>query len=768
MNGYISPRNLGIAMDQVNVETEHREHAGAQSYGVCHWRQSASNLWRLAAQWLAPALVLGAFLNGTFCQPLRAQVAEDEELALSETSLAMVPQNAAFYSANLNMRSAWNEFLQSNLVTRLRNIPFAQKLEAEFYRQWADPQGPLQQVKLQVQNQNVRDLLELARDMNSQEVFVYGGQDWCEFIDGIMAFYSDVYDASVDGPEGLREFFMNLDPIYGEAISIPTTVIGFRLSDDAIARTQLDALEGLLRLVGGQIPELAPVLEKLKRQEFADGQALSFELTADLVPVEAIEDEQGREVAEKVIAALKGRKLTITLGIRAKVLMMAVGEDSRILQTLGEGPSLFEHERLEILTDETPANLRTVSYASGEWRQSQWNANYGSYFQRLTSQFVVAVQGVENEDIDVEAWTESIREDAELLDEQLVEFAPDFEALVSWSFASEVGREGYSYDWSENVLLENASPLAVLRHAGTSPLFLMAAKQQAMPIVGELLETILDRAPDHIQNFIVMAEQDDEQQELALTVLDKGWPLLEEAYAIFSESIQPSLDDHESLLSLAAKWTTTQLASEMPIASQPLPLPELAGVIKLKNRDQFLSGCKEMFQVFDQLTDLVREIAPDSVPVNYKVPRPQSEELEGATRYFYPEFRLPISGFDPQVIVSNDMVIYGYSDRQVRDLAEAKPLTSRPAWLTPEMPVASVSFIDFTGMVAAFRPWLNYGLELTVGDLDAPLAEDSGPVPTGNDILQIWDCLGSLGKAAATTVIDEDGVTVVRWVWVEE
>ncbi len=735
---------------------------------LCPRKRGRGILFRLVVQCLLPVLIASTVLDAFHSPALFAQSATDQKTVLAETSLALVPQDAAFYAASLNMRSAWDEFLKGNFVTRLRNVPFAQKLEAEFYEQWAAPQGPLLQVKSQLQNQNVRDLIELVSDMNSQESFIYGGHDWCEFIDGMMAFYNDVYAASVDGPDSVREFFMDLDPIYVDAISIPTTVVGFRLSDDKIARTQLDALEGLLRLGGGQVPELQPVLKKLTRKDYADGQMLSFEFTADLIPVGAIEDEEGREIAEKLISTFKGRKLTISLGVRAHVLVLAIGENQSILDSLGDGPSLLDHERLELIVEETPANLRSVSYLSKEWRQSQWDANYGSYFQRLFSQFAGAIQSVENDDIDVEEWQDSILDDSEYLDERIAEFAPEFDAVVSWSFASEVGREGYAYDWTENVLLENASPLSVLRHAGSSPLFLMAVKQQVMPAVGELIEAILDRAPDHIQNFIVLAEQDDEQQKVALRLLDQGWPLLEDAYQIIRESILPSLDDRESLVSLAAKWTTTQLTDEMPAASQPLPLPEFAGVIKLRDRDQFLSGCKEMYDLFDQLTDLVRDVSPDAIPVNYKVPRPQMDELEGATRFYYSEFRLPISGFEPQVIVSNDVVIYGYSDRQVRDLLEAKPLTSRPAWLTPDMSVASVGFVDFAGIVAAIRPWLNYGLEISIGDLDAPLAEDRGPVPSGNDVLQMWDCLTALGKAATTTVIDDEGVTIVRWVWVGE
>ena len=163
----------------------------------------------------------------------------------------------------------------------------------------------------------------------------------------------------------------------------------------------------------------------------------------------------------------------------------------------------------------------------------------------------------------------------------------------------------------------------------------------------------------------------------------------------------------------------------------------------------------------------MREIQPDSLPDGYSVPRPQQEDLAGSTRFYYPEFSQgAFEGFEPQVIVSNDTVVVGYSARQALDLIQEKPLATRPAWLSPEMPVANVSIVDMAGMIDAVSPWLEFGFQLALGDLDTPVSMNDGPIPTGAEIVQIWECLSSLGKIAATTVIDEEGVTVSRWVWV--
>ncbi len=580
-----------------------------------------------------------------------------------------------------------------------------------------------------------------------------------------MGFYQDL-NARSDDPLAMQAFLAGIDKEYLEDLRIPTTVIGFRLSNEEIARTLLDALQGALQLGLQQVPELAPLAKQIARKDFKDGQSLSITLSTALIPMDKL-DENVKEMLGGLIEGLEGRKLVVSFGMRAKTLLMSISEDVSPILTFGTGESLANHERMKVLIDNMPSDLRSISYASKEWRESQWDASYGSYFQDLADQFAAAVSSEESDQVDVEAWQEEIMEDAAELDERIGDLEIEFDAALSWSFASEVGMEGRMYDWSVNSFLANATPLSIVQHAGTKPLIMLAMKEQAQPLVGELISELLERAPGHIRRFITLAEEDEEEREQALEILEKAWPLVKESYAIVSGDVLPAMDEREGLISVAAQWTTAELSLDLPTPSQPLPLPEVSAAFKLRNRDQFLSGCRDLYGVFDKVVELVREIQPDAIPEGYSVPRPQQEELAGATRFYYQEFSQgAFEGFEPQVIVSNDTVVVGYSVRHVLDMIQDKPLATRPAWLSPEMPVAGMSLIDMAGMVNAATPWLEFGFQLFLGDLETPVTMSEGPIPTGGDIVQIWECLSSLGKVAATTVIDDDGVTVSRWVWV--
>lgn len=682
---------------------------------------------------------------------------------LNQSALALAPQDTAFMWTNLNMRQTQQEFLQGNFVSRLRAVPFIQRLEAEFLEQWENPNGQLAQIKDGLENPNIKNLVQVLLDMTSQEAFVWGGNDWCESYEGFARLYSDLSMRNSD-PAALAEYFKSLDKSYFDMLKVPSSIIGFRLSDDQLARNQLDALQAILQLSLQNNPNTKDLLRRLKRQEYPDGQSLSITLDPAMIKL----NESAPEGIENLIKNLEGRSLTIAIGIRSKVLMLAINEGDSPFEKLVSGEaSLLDHSRLQIIKDQATADLRSVGYISARWQESQWKSTFGRYFSNLVRNPIAALE-IAGENVPGNAaWRKQLLTDSAHLDGIISKYAPKFGEFVSWSFRSDVGMEGYAYSWTENKAIENASPLSVLSHAGTAPRLLLATNMSKQPMMDELFKAISKIAPGHLRQFVTVMEQDEDERDRVLKIVDRTWPIIEEAYQIISGEIAPALA-RQSLVSFTSQWSTVELTPDLPPAENPLPLPEIGIVLKLEHRDQFLSGCEHLYGVMDKVVELVREFRPD-FPNNYVIPRPQQNQLAGATQFFYPEFAtsVPFEGFMPQVVVSDDVVVVGYSERQVRDLLDERQLATRPAWFTPDMKVAAMSYVDFGGSLATLRPWISYGLEMTYGDLDLPVAEDNGPVPTGNDVLQIWDCLASLGKTASTTTISDDGVSISRWVWVE-
>ncbi|MCA9133452.1 MAG: hypothetical protein KDA45_09870 [Planctomycetales bacterium] len=689
---------------------------------------------------------------------------------LASTALALAPQDAAFFSTTVNLRAAWDDFLQGNLVQRLKRVSYVRALQEELETQWQNPQGDLAQLKGTINNPNVRNLLNLLMDLASEECFVYGGDDWCDTVEGLVAFQSQMMAHWGEDPEQLLQFFEDLQRNDLEAIRLPTAVIGFRLSNTENARMQLDALEGLLRLGVGQIEEVRPLLNKLRRSDFSDGQALTLTLDTSLIPLEQLEEDQ-QAVAQKFMELLEGRSFSFSLGVKAGMLLIAFGEDAGLLDSVGENSSsLLDHPSLDVLKQADSRQLRSIAFVSQRWRQSSWNANYGHYFENLSAQFSGVLRSEADSMPDVEQWIADIERDTRWLDQRISDFAPEFGDWLSWSQATGSGMEGWTYDWSSGGSFENAQPMHVLQHAGTQSLVLMGWKQRANPLVESVADYLIDHLPEHIRRFIVLAEEDTEESAAALQVFNRAWILLEEGCEIVRDKIAPALASRETLLAIGNGWTTTNLGPDLPAAAEPLPLPELALVCKLDDRELFLEGCRALYELFDQAVELVRELEPGSVPPGYSVPRPLQDSAGQATSYYYAELldALPLQGFKPQLVVTDDLLVLGYSQRQVQEMLQARSLATRPAWMTDQTPVAAVFYVDYAGMVQSARAWFQYGMALTGLPPDQPLAEDSGPfpAPSANDLLQIWDCFTALGKTAGSLTTDEPGLSVWRWAWI--
>ncbi|MEZ6135420.1 MAG: hypothetical protein R3C53_10975 [Pirellulaceae bacterium] len=322
------------------------------------------------------------------------------------------------------------------------------------------------------------------------------------------------------------------------------------------------------------------------------------------------------------------------------------------------------------------------------------------------------------------------------------------------------------HDWTTNQGVKNSTAASLLAFAGGNPLISVGMKQAEIPVLEEIVGYVLERAPDHLRRFIDAAEQDPDDKEKALLALNRGWVLMEEICETMRDKISPALNSHETVFSIAANWKQTQIA-DLPPSPRPLPLPEMAFACRLADRDLFLEGCNDILIMLDKFVDLVREIEPNSIPENYRVPRPDEEALAGGTRYFYSSLsrQVPLEGFEPQLLVGDNAVIAGYSMRQVDAMLAGEAPDILPSWIQADSPVAVISYANFAGMIEAVRPWAVYGIGLSGIDLDAPVADEEGPGPTPNDLLQIWDTLTELGQSYATATVQPNGTLITRWQW---
>ena len=698
-------------------------------------------------------------------------------IKLEEAGISLAPADVAFFSATLNLRESWQQQVETGWVAEVRRVPYVRQLEQFLQDQWDNPQPQTEQVKTFLSSPIVRDIVNLLRDMASRDCFVYGEHDWCDFLKGMSALQYEMAQLAATDEEAFREYFLGLDKADIDAIPIPTTIIGFQLSDQENARTQLDAFEGILRLALGNFEPLKPLAKGLRRKDLANGQILSMTLSANDVPWQDLPatSDEATEAIEHASELLKDRKIVVSLGVISNRLLIGVSETAETLLKLGTSDeTLLTTDALKPLVsnNDKSNSLRGINYVSGDWRNAVWESNFGNYFSRLAAQISAAIASEADNPEDLEDFQEQLLEDCQWLDERIAEMIPEYADALAYSFKSSQGIEAYGYDWTPSWLLENAKPLAVASHGGTRPLLLIATRQQWQEGVDEIVEGILDAVPGYVDQLIEAGVIPEDEAEKAQTIVEGVFPILEDMFATMRDKIVPALDGNESLMSITALTTATQLGEDAPPPPEALPLPEIGIVMKLKNQDQFLSGCEDIIQSINSLIDFIREQDEDAVPDELRIPAPDEESLPGdGTRYSYPTSApAPFDQFQLQMAINEEVAVLGYSTRQVRDLYQKRPLVARPAWYSPDKPTAAVGFIDVAGIFRTLRPWVHYGLVSTGAEMDQPLApgQDGAPVPSGSDILQIWDTFKKFGKCAGTTVIDKDDVTVSHWIWIGE
>lgn len=719
--------------------------------------------------------LLTMWATGTHAQTTKkAPVKNQAATKLETTGLGLASSEVAFFNSSLNMRKAWQQQLESGWIAELRQVPYIHQLEAFLQDQWDNPRPQTEQVKTFLSSPIARDVFALFRDMGAQECFVIGEQNWCEFLAAMSTLQYDI--ASMTGDEeALKNYFLEMKKEDLDAIPIPTTIIGFQLTEDTNARNQLDALEGILQLALGSSDELKPLAEGLRRKDLNNGQILTMTFEAEDIPWQNIplQDADAQEQIDRMADLLAGRQLVLSLGVIGNRLMMSISESSDTLLSLGRDANLLTTDALKQLTSNQPADLRGVGYTSGEFRNAAWESNFGNYFERIALQISGQIVALAEDPEKLEAWQEKLLEDCEWLDERVSAMMPEFSPGLVYAYQTADGSESLTYDWTPSWLLENAKPFAVTQHGGTNPLILIATRQRWLTEVNEMVEGILEELPNHVEQLLEagLAEDEDAAEKVRFAV-DEVLPIIENIYAALRDKIVPSLDGNESLVSITALATAAQLSEDSPPPPQPLPLPEVGMVMKLKNKDLFLAGCDDIVQSINTLIDLAREQNPGNVPPNARIPEPMEESLAGGgTRYSYPlGAPAPWDQFEPQLAINKQVAVLGLSTRHVRDMYQGRPLAARPGWYSPKDSVAAVGFVDFAGIFRSLRPWVQYGLSMTNDDLQQPLGPPQGevPVPTGSDVLQIWDTFKKLGKAAGTTTIDKNDVTVSHWIWVGE
>ena len=753
--------------------------------------------------------------------------------SLAASGVAMIPEDAAFVSATLRAREQYDRFVKSNAFAALKKLPFVSRAADSVEEQKLQPGSPLSIAATFMELPENEQALQLLKDMVATDTFVYGEPSCVTFVElmkkiqqaqnaaGVLRLASG--DASVGGfevdvLEGIDVEEMDEDdddeeddnkkgaadtrrrlrakPVRFQAadaaeqisadelatrlvvktlseninlIVVPDVVWGFKTTKLDAATSQLKRIEVLVKLITQTNPALA---DSLKRRKVAGGEVVTFtikpdaNLIRDAIP--GLEDYE--QELEKVFDKIERLELVIGLGVIGDRVILTIGDSIDHLEKLAvagsDRKSLLATKPFEPLRAQKDQPLTGISYLSEAMQKAL--APSSSDIEQLADLSDTIADLADLPDGAADEARRSLGKVAEGYKRRLPVPGP----WMAFSFLSEQGYEGYVWDWSKNLPFDGSKRLGLLEHTGGAPLAAAAFRVKNDPGQFEDFASWIDMGWSFFLKYLVPKAGEDDQEKIE-EVNEHLAPLGSKFIGIVRTKILPSLADGQMAFVIDGKSSTKRLHQSLPSAAEPLPLVEPAIVLGLADPKLFREAMSDLFELSDEVVDAVREMNPDALPAEYRVPEPVKNKVEGGTLWSYP---LANSGLDekvqPSIGVGESAAVLSLVPKQAGRLLLKTRLETGSRLAKFEEPLVGAAALDWAGLIDAIQPWAvyftRYGcVQQRDGNVDpeSELGPDDENEQAKDALAQakvVFEVIKSLRVAVAETAMESDAM-VTHW-----
>jgi len=745
---------------------------------------------------------------------------------IESSGIAMIPHDAAFVSATLRLREQWQRFVKSNAYAALRKLPAVSRAIDSLEEQKLQPGSPLSMAATFMELPENVQALELLDDMISTDTFLYGEPSCVAFmqlmkkvqqaqnaagllqlasggatvggfdvdiLDGIELEQMDDDDDDKGAGLGRRmpirpvrlqvaeaEGRISADDIATrlvvktlnenlDLIVVPDLVWGFKTTKVDAGRSQLKRIEVLVKLITQANPGLA---DSLQRRKVAGGEVVTFTTKLDpgLLREMGAGLEDYAEDLEKVFDKLGSLDVVIALGIIDDRVILSIGDSIDHLEKLrtkgGDRRPLVSTKPFEPLLAHKEKPLTAVSYLSEEMARA------------------IAPSAADIEEL--AELSDAIADLADLPDGAAADARASLAKVVesyrkrlpvpgpwtAFSFLSEQGYEGYVWDWARNYPFDGSKRLDLLEHAGGAPLGALTFRVKNDPSQFDDFVSWAGMARSFFMKYLLPKADEDDREKIE-EIDEHLIPVLRKGVDIVRAKILPALADGQIGFVLDGKSTTKRPHRKLPSSAEPLPLVEPAIVLGLDDPKLFREGMSDLFQLADDLVDAVREMNPDALPAEYRVPEPAKVKVDGGTLW---SFALPASGLDekvaPSLGVGDDAAVLALVPKQAGRLLAQTRLETASQLSKFEEPLVAAAALDWAGLIDVIQPWFVYGTRFSCVqqqqggvDVDSELGPDDENIFAKDALAQakvVFDAIKCLRVAAAETAMQSDAM-VTHW-----
>ncbi|MEN6449144.1 MAG: hypothetical protein ABFC96_01510 [Thermoguttaceae bacterium] len=666
-------------------------------------RFSVFTLALMAALWLCP------------------QAPAAEGLAKLDTSLKLIPDDAAIYWSMMRNREQYDIIRNSKALAKFSEMPLVQMALGAYNMQLAMPDSPVAKFDAVIHSPEYAKLIDLAIEMASEEIFLYGDKS---AVDSVRLFqivnaarsYSPL--AGLAAGEATEE--MQRKAVIGalakntDLLKTPNLILGFKVKNLELAKEQLTKLETIINLK----IQAAGIDEQMrghfKKTKVGNYEFLVADLNGSMLPWDDAPLDEWKEMesqpgdVQKIVDRVKQMKVVIAIGLRDNYLICSIGPSLERLQKLTEGPRLADRPEFKPLDKFADKRLTTISYVSHAMNQQLNNQRKQlDDLLRVADQLLPA-SGLKSDQ------QKRIRTDAKAFTEDMKSLMPQAGAESSVSFLTDRGVEAYGYTWGDHGLIDASKPLSLLQHVGGNPLLGIVARQKPSMENYDMLVKWLKTGYGYFRDFGLPAikKQDPKEFEKTQKFLTAALPLFERMDKANREMLMPALADGQSALVIDGKLTTKRLVESMQPMEKSMPMVEPAMVLSVANPELLKKGMAEYRSIVNGLIDAVRKIEGTDVPPNLRIPEPQVTKTAVGTIYSFP---FPAEwGVDKKIVLnfglSDKVAVASVSHAHTERLLKQTPLSVGGVLTDTARPLAVAGWLDWAGIVDAATPWIDFAV----------------------------------------------------------
>ena len=693
--------------------------------------------------------------------------AADGELDKIDSSLKLIPKDAAFYSSMMRNREQFEAVRGSKAWTKIKDMPVVQMGLALYTSQADNPETVPGKIETVLKNPETRKIIDLLCDMASDEIFVYGDESFVDFLTlaqnlmGAMRYGPMVMELTGQNkgrnPNELQgQVLMSALAQNVDLIGAPNLVVGFKLKSTDLAKEQLIKLETIGNIL---LESNEQTKGRFKKTKVGESEYLILELDGamvpwDQVPMEKLKEMQAAEGdAQKIVDRLKKSKLVIALGVRGNYLLASIGSSTNGLESLGSGDRLIDRPEFKPLKQFAGKRLVSIGYLSEAMnRQMNNNAKNIDDLLELADELLPLAKLTDQQ-------SGRVRKDAEELANDAKKMIPEVGAMMGVSFLSEHGVEGYQYPRGEHARIDGSKPLGLLSHVGGRPILGVVGRQKMSVADYDRLSKWAKTAYGYFEEFGLPNMKEDDREK-ARKFLDDALPLVKRMDKINRDLLIPALADGQAALVIDAKLKSKHFIESLPAAEKPLPMVEPAIVVGVSDAKLLREACGGYREAINGLIGAVRKIEGSDVPEWVSIPEPQVSEAQTGTIF---SFALPKDwGVDKQIGpylgLSDKVAVLAASQGHVERLLQPTPLAVGGALAKPDRPRAGAVWFDWAGLVDAATPWVAVALEQMAQsqpEIKEKLPEIAPQVRTVLDVLKVL-------RTISAEIYIEDGVLVTH------